>query len=190
MSGQELGARLSRPDDWARDYWIAFDGPDTDWLPGRAARRSRLRSSDTGLAPLRDTWLTAATRREGRRGFSFGARSRETSGSHHRCRGDTRYRGARVSRRYLGERGPHVRQRTPGRLACRAGFDDLQVIWIDTRPLPDDTAGVFATVVTALFEIVHAPLDFRTGRLLRPALRRTLWCAASFAHARAATKWW
>ncbi|OMB97527.1 pyridine nucleotide-disulfide oxidoreductase [Mycobacterium sp. NS-7484] len=25
VSGQELGTRLSRPDDWARDYWIAFD---------------------------------------------------------------------------------------------------------------------------------------------------------------------
>jgi len=25
LSGQELGVRLSRPDDWARDYWIPFD---------------------------------------------------------------------------------------------------------------------------------------------------------------------
>lgn len=25
VSGQELGARLARPGDWARDYWIAFD---------------------------------------------------------------------------------------------------------------------------------------------------------------------
>jgi NADH dehydrogenase FAD-containing subunit len=25
VSGQELGVRLARPDDWARDYWIAFD---------------------------------------------------------------------------------------------------------------------------------------------------------------------
>jgi apoptosis-inducing factor 2 len=25
VSGQELGVRLSRPDDWARDYWILFD---------------------------------------------------------------------------------------------------------------------------------------------------------------------
>jgi apoptosis-inducing factor 2 len=25
VSGQELGLRLSRPEDWARDYWIAFD---------------------------------------------------------------------------------------------------------------------------------------------------------------------
>ncbi|MEU0498399.1 FAD-dependent oxidoreductase [Mycobacterium sp. NPDC006124] len=25
VSGQELGLRLSRPDDWSRDYWIAFD---------------------------------------------------------------------------------------------------------------------------------------------------------------------
>lgn len=25
VSGQELGTRLARPDDWARDYWIAFD---------------------------------------------------------------------------------------------------------------------------------------------------------------------
>jgi NADH dehydrogenase FAD-containing subunit len=25
VSGQELGVRLSRPNDWARDYWIPFD---------------------------------------------------------------------------------------------------------------------------------------------------------------------
>lgn len=25
VSGQELGMRLARPDEWARDYWIAFD---------------------------------------------------------------------------------------------------------------------------------------------------------------------
>ena len=25
VSGQELGVRLSRPHDWARDYWIPFD---------------------------------------------------------------------------------------------------------------------------------------------------------------------
>ncbi|KUI27793.1 pyridine nucleotide-disulfide oxidoreductase [Mycobacterium sp. IS-1496] len=25
VSGQELGVRLARPDDWARDYWITFD---------------------------------------------------------------------------------------------------------------------------------------------------------------------
>ncbi|MGV0743353.1 FAD-dependent oxidoreductase [Mycolicibacterium sp. XJ870] len=25
VSGQELGIRLARPDDWARDYWIGFD---------------------------------------------------------------------------------------------------------------------------------------------------------------------
>lgn len=25
LSGQELGTRLARPDDWARDYWISFD---------------------------------------------------------------------------------------------------------------------------------------------------------------------
>lgn len=25
VSGQELGVRLSRPDDWARDYWLPFD---------------------------------------------------------------------------------------------------------------------------------------------------------------------
>jgi hypothetical protein len=25
VSGQELGVRLSRPDVWARDYWIPFD---------------------------------------------------------------------------------------------------------------------------------------------------------------------
>ncbi|MDT5205395.1 MAG: apoptosis-inducing factor 2, partial [Mycobacterium sp.] len=25
VSGQELGVRLARPNDWARDYWIPFD---------------------------------------------------------------------------------------------------------------------------------------------------------------------
>lgn len=25
VSGQELGVRLARPDEWARDYWVAFD---------------------------------------------------------------------------------------------------------------------------------------------------------------------
>ncbi|WP_203931219.1 FAD-dependent oxidoreductase [Virgisporangium ochraceum] len=25
VSGKELGTRISRPDDWARDYWVAFD---------------------------------------------------------------------------------------------------------------------------------------------------------------------
>lgn len=25
VSGQELGVRLARPDDWARDYWVSFD---------------------------------------------------------------------------------------------------------------------------------------------------------------------
>src|ERR1700761_4621885 len=25
VSGQDLGVRLSRPEDWARDYWIPFD---------------------------------------------------------------------------------------------------------------------------------------------------------------------
>ena len=25
VSGQELGIRLARPEDWARDYWIPFD---------------------------------------------------------------------------------------------------------------------------------------------------------------------
>ncbi|MGV9711344.1 FAD-dependent oxidoreductase [Gordonia sp. NPDC003424] len=25
VSGQEVGTRIARPDDWARDYWIAFD---------------------------------------------------------------------------------------------------------------------------------------------------------------------
>src|SRR6185312_11021115 len=25
VSGQELGVRLARPRDWARDYWISFD---------------------------------------------------------------------------------------------------------------------------------------------------------------------
>ena len=25
VSGQELGVRLARPEDWARDYWIPFE---------------------------------------------------------------------------------------------------------------------------------------------------------------------
>ncbi|MDF2826288.1 MAG: pyridine nucleotide-disulfide oxidoreductase, partial [Mycobacterium sp.] len=25
LSGQELGVRLARPEDWARNYWIPFD---------------------------------------------------------------------------------------------------------------------------------------------------------------------
>lgn len=24
-AGRELGTRLSRPDDWSRDYWVSFD---------------------------------------------------------------------------------------------------------------------------------------------------------------------
>ena len=41
VSGQELGVRLSRPDDWARDYWIAFD---------RFRRLDRVRTVHAALA--------------------------------------------------------------------------------------------------------------------------------------------
>jgi len=46
VSGQELGLRLSRPDDWSRDYWIAFD---------RFRRLDRVRTVHgrlTGLDPV------------------------------------------------------------------------------------------------------------------------------------------
>jgi len=41
VSGQELGVRLSRPDDWARDYWIGFD---------RFHRLDRVRTVHAALA--------------------------------------------------------------------------------------------------------------------------------------------
>ena len=40
VSGQELGIRLSRPQDWARDYWIPFD---------RFRRLDRVRTVQTGV---------------------------------------------------------------------------------------------------------------------------------------------
>lgn len=70
VSGQELGARLSRPDEWARDYWISFDrfrglggvrtvhgtitGVD---LPAR--KISVLRDDDTTLVEDYDTLIIA-----------------------------------------------------------------------------------------------------------------------------------
>ncbi|MFE3190403.1 FAD-dependent oxidoreductase [Nocardia sp. NPDC059240] len=45
VSGQELGLRLSRPDEWARDYWVSFD---------RYRRMDRVRTVHatlTGLDP-------------------------------------------------------------------------------------------------------------------------------------------
>ena len=65
VSGQELGVRLSRPDDWARDYWIPFDRfrrldrirkvrppsqawiwrPGPSWAAATMARRSRSRTT-------------------------------------------------------------------------------------------------------------------------------------------------
>jgi apoptosis-inducing factor 2 len=41
VSGQELGIRLARPDDWARDYWIPFD---------RFRRLDRIRTVQATLA--------------------------------------------------------------------------------------------------------------------------------------------
>ncbi|HSV37198.1 MAG TPA: FAD-dependent oxidoreductase, partial [Nocardioidaceae bacterium] len=43
VSGQELGVRLSRPDDWAQDYWISFD---------RFRRLDRVRRVHGSLAAL------------------------------------------------------------------------------------------------------------------------------------------
>src|ERR1700747_3697943 len=43
VSGQELGIRLSRPDDWARDYWIPFD---------RFRRLDRVRTVQATLTKL------------------------------------------------------------------------------------------------------------------------------------------
>ncbi|WP_422743724.1 FAD-dependent oxidoreductase [Mycobacterium sp. WMMD1722] len=46
VSGQELGVRLARPRDWARDYWIAFDR-----FRGLASVRT-VHATLTGLDPL------------------------------------------------------------------------------------------------------------------------------------------
>jgi NADH dehydrogenase FAD-containing subunit len=55
VSGQELGIRLSRPDDWARDYWIPFD---------RFRRLDRVRKVQASLTGLDLAARTVSGRRE------------------------------------------------------------------------------------------------------------------------------
>jgi NADH dehydrogenase FAD-containing subunit len=55
VSGQELGIRLSRPDDWARDYWIPFD---------RFRRLDRVRKVQATLTDLDLAARTVSGRRE------------------------------------------------------------------------------------------------------------------------------
>ena len=55
VSGQELGVRLSRPDDWARDYWIQFD---------RFRRLDRVRKVQGTLTGLDLAARTVLGRRE------------------------------------------------------------------------------------------------------------------------------
>jgi apoptosis-inducing factor 2 len=55
VSGQELGIRLSRPDDWARDYWIPFD---------RFRRLDRVRTVQATLTGLDLAARTVFGRRE------------------------------------------------------------------------------------------------------------------------------
>ncbi len=55
VSGQELGIRLSRPDDWARDYWIPFD---------RFRRLDRVRKVQATLTKLDLAARTVLGRRE------------------------------------------------------------------------------------------------------------------------------
>jgi NADH dehydrogenase FAD-containing subunit len=55
VSGQELGVRLSRPDDWARDYWIPFD---------RFRRLDRVRTVQAALTGVDLAARTVLGRRE------------------------------------------------------------------------------------------------------------------------------
>jgi apoptosis-inducing factor 2 len=55
VSGQELGVRLSRPEDWARDYWIPFD---------RFRRLDRVRKVQGTLTGLDLAARTVLGRRE------------------------------------------------------------------------------------------------------------------------------
>jgi apoptosis-inducing factor 2 len=55
VSGQELGVRLSRPNDWARDYWIPFD---------RFRRLDRVRTVQATLTKLDLAARTVVGRRE------------------------------------------------------------------------------------------------------------------------------
>ncbi len=55
VSGQELGVRLSRPEDWARDYWIPFD---------RFRRLDRVRTVQATLTGVDLAARTVLGRRE------------------------------------------------------------------------------------------------------------------------------
>jgi NADH dehydrogenase FAD-containing subunit len=55
VSGQELGVRLARPEDWARDYWIPFD---------RYRRLDRVRTVQATLTGLDLAARTVLGRRE------------------------------------------------------------------------------------------------------------------------------
>lgn len=55
LSGQELGVRLSRPNDWARDYWIPFD---------RFRRLDRVRTVQATLIGVDLTARTVLGRRD------------------------------------------------------------------------------------------------------------------------------
>ncbi|MGO9929476.1 MAG: FAD-dependent oxidoreductase [Mycobacterium sp.] len=55
VSGQELGIRLSRPQDWARDYWVPFD---------RFRRLDRVRTVHATLTGLDLAAKTVSARRE------------------------------------------------------------------------------------------------------------------------------
>jgi NADH dehydrogenase FAD-containing subunit len=63
VSGQELGIRLSRPDDWARDYWIPFD---------RFRRLDRVRIIQGTLTGLDLAARTVSGRRDDGGTFSEG----------------------------------------------------------------------------------------------------------------------
>jgi NADH dehydrogenase FAD-containing subunit len=63
VSGQELGVRLSRPDDWARDYWIPFD---------RFRRLDRVRIVQGTLTGLDLAARTVCGRREDGTTFAEG----------------------------------------------------------------------------------------------------------------------
>ena len=55
VSGQELGVRLARPDDWARDYWIPFD---------RFRRLDKVRTVQASLTGVDLAARTVNARRE------------------------------------------------------------------------------------------------------------------------------
>lgn len=63
VSGQELGVRLARPDDWARDYWIPFD---------RFRRLDRVRIIQGTLTGLDLSARTVSGRRDDGAAFAEG----------------------------------------------------------------------------------------------------------------------